>query len=155
VIPILPELVKDDPSLFGCTYLATLAWTGKKKPPKELLAKAADIFKNSFTGNVAVLIRNSDGVATSGIIETPQSFGKNYKFWFDRSDTFLMNVSLANVDLSKIFNNYNNLMFHTNFEPVATEVKLTFNQCHLFFKLSTRGKLLKKYNPKAVFYFLS
>ena len=44
-----------------------------------MLQKCESVWKDSYNGHVAVLIRNSDGIATSGVVETLGNFGSNFK----------------------------------------------------------------------------
>jgi hypothetical protein len=75
------------PRLSKVAFLATTAWI-KSKPSRELLEESATVKKNSFAGNVELLITDKSGLATSGVIEISgglRETNPTTKVWFDRS----------------------------------------------------------------------
>ena len=127
----LPRKLEEssDANLRRCQYVATLAWVGSK-PAKELIEKSMAIFDKTVKGNVSILLKNKDGIVTSGVVDPKQGgpnlekvgLGPNVKIWFERKNVYLHGVSLANVDLALVISSYLDCDVHTELEPVSDEV---------------------------------
>jgi len=129
LMPLPRELQAiSDRNLQTCQYLATLAWIGSK-PGKELLEKSTMISSKTVSGNVAILLKNKEGIATTGVIdpkrgnEKMEKLGPNVKIWFDRKNFYLYGACLANVDLALILKGSHPCMVHTELKPVSEEVR--------------------------------
>ena len=61
------KVVQETPGLKDCTFLATLAWIGKK-PARNILEKRAEALKELSFGKISLLIKNDQEVATSGTL---------------------------------------------------------------------------------------
>ena len=65
VCPFPTEISQYDPAIPYADYLATLAWVGEK-PSEERCQKSRAVGKETIAGTVTLLIKNEDGIATSG-----------------------------------------------------------------------------------------
>ena len=63
VCPFPPDKVER--SLANVDYIAEMAWLDRK-PVEDLCKKSRKVMKDTITGSITLLIKNEDGIATSG-----------------------------------------------------------------------------------------
>ena len=86
VFPIPRNFVDINPGLKECSFFATLAWIGKKPvSAKERMTKKGEASKEIRCGKISLLIKDDDGVATTGTLPLAVSIAIRCHKRFERT----------------------------------------------------------------------